>query len=55
MCVKMIINFEQKRILNEDFLEWVKKLYIVGIIVILPMWVGFSLGRIILKGILREP
>jgi hypothetical protein len=53
--MKMITYFKQKSVLSEDFVEWIKKVNIVGIILILPMWVGLSVDRIILKRILKEP
>jgi len=55
MCVKMITNCKHKSLISEYFVEWIKKENVVGIILILPMWVGLSVGRIILKGTLKEP
>jgi hypothetical protein len=52
--MKMIINFKQESILSEDFVGWIKKVNIVGIIRMLPMWVGLSVGGIILKCILKS-
>jgi len=50
--VKVVINFKRKCIPSEDFVEWIKKVNIVRNILIFPMWIELSVGRIILERIL---